>query len=69
MAEKMGVTRLAVLDTKKLKESYKLFKQLMPLVKPHYAVKCNNHPDILKTLYACGCGFDCASPNEVRQAL
>ncbi len=36
---------------------------------PHYAVKANNDPHLLRWLQAAGAQFDCASPPEMRQAL
>lgn len=36
---------------------------------PHYAVKSNNDPEILRWLHEAKVRFDCASPNEIRQAL
>ena len=41
--------------------------QLMPRVKPHYAVKCNPIQPILGLVFtaALGIGFDCASAKEL----
>jgi ornithine decarboxylase len=38
---------------------------LLPRVKPFYAVKCN-HPALLQILSNLGCGFDCASTGEIK---
>jgi len=38
-------------------------------VKPHYAVKCNPDPQVLRLLAALGTGFDCASKAEMEQVL
>jgi ornithine decarboxylase len=38
-------------------------------VKPHYAVKCNPDPEVLRLLSALGTGFDCASKAEIEQVL
>ena len=38
-------------------------------VKPHYAVKCNPDPYVLKLLSALGTGFDCASKAEIETVL
>ena len=35
------------------------------MIRPHYAVKCNNLPPVLEELYRGGCGFDCASLQEI----
>ena len=37
-------------------------------MKPHYAVKANNDPTLLRWLRDAGSAFDCASPMEMRQA-
>lgn len=41
----------------------------MPRVEPHYAIKCNTDPMLLKLLAYLGAGFDCASKNEIQQVL
>ncbi|KAI3410479.1 hypothetical protein GPALN_004580 [Globodera pallida] len=43
--------------------------ELLPNVKPFYAVKCNNDPFLLRTLATLGVGFDCASLSELKLAL
>ena len=40
-----------------------------PNIKPFYAIKCNPDPLIIKVLHRLGCGFDCASKNEISKAL
>jgi ornithine decarboxylase len=46
-----------------------LWRRYLPYVTPHYAVKSNNDPEILRWLHEAKVRFDCASPNEIRQAL
>ena len=41
----------------------------MPRVEPHYAIKCNTDPMLLKLLAFLGAGFDCASKNEIQKVL
>ncbi|KAG7204474.1 hypothetical protein KM043_004906 [Ampulex compressa] len=41
----------------------------MPRVVPHYAVKCNPDPTVIKVLAALNAGFDCASEHEIRQVM
>ena len=41
------------------------FKAAMPRVHPHYAVKANPHPDVLRTLIAEGVSFEIASIAEL----
>jgi len=45
------------------------WRELMPRVKPFYAIKCNNDAAICQMLASAGCGFDCASQAEIQQAL
>ncbi|EFC41545.1 ornithine decarboxylase [Naegleria gruberi] len=37
-----------------------------PRINPYYAVKCNPNESIIKVMYMMGCGFDCASLNEIK---
>jgi ornithine decarboxylase len=41
----------------------------LPGVSPHYAVKANNDPQLLRWLKAAGVQFDCASVREMREVL
>ncbi|KAG6816668.1 hypothetical protein H0H87_004028 [Tephrocybe sp. NHM501043] len=41
----------------------------MPEIQPHYAVKCNPDPYVIRLLAALGVGFDCASNGEISQVL
>ena len=45
------------------------WKKNLGRVKPHYAVKCNPDPTVLRLLAEMGVGFDCASKNEIEQVL
>lgn len=45
------------------------WKTHLKRVKPHYAVKCNPDPQVLRLLAALGTGFDCASKAEIDQVL
>lgn len=45
------------------------WKQHLKRVTPHYAVKCNPDPQVLRLLAALGSGFDCASKTEIEQVL
>ncbi|KTD61450.1 bifunctional aspartate kinase/diaminopimelate decarboxylase [Legionella spiritensis] len=42
---------------------------LKSIDKPFYAVKANPHPDILRTFYEAGLGFECVSINELQSVL
>ncbi len=45
------------------------WKKHLPRVTPHYAVKCNPDPTVIRLLAALGTGFDCASKTEIEQVL
>ena len=53
----------------KLLRQVDLWRTYLPHVTPHYAVKSNNNPRLLRWLREAGASFDCASPAEIRQAL
>ena len=48
---------------------YDRWVHYLPNVQPFYAVKCNPDLLIMKVLHRLGCGFDCASKNEINKAL
>ncbi|KAF2896621.1 hypothetical protein ILUMI_09564 [Ignelater luminosus] len=58
-----------ICDVNDIIQKYRMWKSVMPRVKPHYAVKCNDHPTVLKVLAALGLGFDCASKAEIDKIL
>lgn len=41
----------------------------LPNVQPHYAVKCNSEPQVLKLLAGLDVSFDCASKHEISEVL
>ena len=50
-------------------QRYALWTERLAHVKPHYAIKANNDPMILKVYAHLGTGFDCASKGELEQML
>jgi len=54
-----------VIDTEIVRTKARRFKAAMPRVRPHYAVKANPHPDVLKALIEEGAGFEIASIAEL----
>lgn len=48
---------------------FKKWEYYLPRITPFYAVKCNNDELILKLLSHLGCGFDCASKNEIGKVI
>ncbi|GAM88822.1 hypothetical protein ANO11243_068560 [Dothideomycetidae sp. 11243] len=45
------------------------WKKNLKRVQPHYAVKCNPDPQVIRLLAGLGTGFDCASKAEIEQVL
>lgn len=56
---------LLLVDSAVLREKVRRFKAALPRVQPHYAVKCNPDPAVLRILREAGCGFEIASPAEL----
>lgn len=54
-----------ILDTGIIRAKTRRFKAAMPRVQPHYAVKANPDPRVLRTLREEGCGFEIASIAEL----
>ncbi|XP_072037485.1 ornithine decarboxylase-like isoform X2 [Amphiura filiformis] len=48
---------------------HKKWKELLPRVRPFYAVKCRPYTPILKVMNALDIGFDCASKPEIESVL
>jgi diaminopimelate decarboxylase len=58
-----------IVDLGELVNSYTKWIQLLPDVKPYYAVKCNPNPVLLDALASLGANFDCASENEIKSII
>lgn len=58
-------TTFYIVDLNKIEERFRLWKQHLPDISPFYAVKCNPDPMIIRILSKLGCGFDCASKEEI----
>ena len=54
-----------LVDPKLVRAKARRFKAAMPRVHPHYAVKANPHPTVLKTLIQEGVSFEIASITEL----
>jgi ornithine decarboxylase len=52
-----------------LKERIGIWKQLLPDIKPYYAIKCNPNPVVMGTMLEHDFGFDAASRDEIKMAL
>jgi len=58
-----------IIDLSKIIDAYKNWIELLPYIKPFYAVKCNSNNIILETLDLLGCNFDCASESELKKII
>jgi len=58
-----------LIDLEHICRKWNEWRDLMPRVEPHYAVKCNPHPMFLRTLRSLGARFDCASKEEIEACL
>ncbi|CAI2353582.1 unnamed protein product [Caenorhabditis sp. 36 PRJEB53466] len=54
-----------LVDLDKITERFNLWKRELPMIEPFYAVKCNTDPVLVRILASLGCGFDCASKEEI----
>jgi ornithine decarboxylase len=57
-------TPIFVIDHEKIRENYRIFRELFPNIQIYYAVKANSNPEIVRTLFQLGCSFDVASMPE-----
>jgi ornithine decarboxylase len=58
-----------IVDIGKVIKQVQKWNDLLPCVKPHYAVKCNPNTLILKILASLDVNFDCASKNEIASVV
>lgn len=58
-----------VVDLGKITAQYLRWQKELPMVAPHYAVKCNPDPVVVKHLKNLGASFDCASEAEIALVL
>jgi len=58
-----------VADVGEVYRQHLRWKKNLGRVTPHFAVKCNPDPAVLRLLAALGTGFDCASKTEIEQVL
>src|SRR5687768_18389129 len=54
-----------LVDTDIIRNKARRFKAAMPQVQPHYAVKANPDPRVLRTMIEEGVGFEIASISEL----
>ena len=58
-----------VVNLTKIKNAYDLWNNYLPEIDVYYAMKCNPNKTILKEIHALGIKFDCASKQEINDAL
>jgi len=58
-----------IIDLGEIINSYTNWMNLLPNVKPFYAVKCNPNHVILEALASLGVNFDCASETEMKTVI
>lgn len=56
-------------DIQGVLNAFERWQKAMPSVRPCFAIKCNPEPHFVKLLGDLGCGFDCASINEIKEVL
>ena len=54
-----------IIDLKKVLDEYKAMRKELPRVRPHYAIKCNSDPTLLRFFSNLDVGYDCASYGEL----
>ncbi|KAJ4460571.1 putative Ornithine decarboxylase [Paratrimastix pyriformis] len=69
LAQRPLRSSFAVCNLSTVVKRFQYWKEEMPIVHPHYAIKSNPDPLILRTLALLGAGFDCASPGEIADVL
>lgn len=60
---------VSVVDLGNVINQIDLWRKYLPNVRPHYAVKCCPDKQIIKQLLEGGCGFDCATMQEINTVL
>lgn len=58
-----------IFDIQAVENAVARWKKAMPHVRPCFAVKCNPEPHLVKLLGDLGCGFDCATINEIKEVV
>lgn len=69
MKNKTSNNAFYIVNLSEIIRLYNLWTSKLPRVKPFYAIKSNSDPMIAKILADMGCGFDCASKEEIKQVL
>jgi len=62
-------TPFMVLRAAQVRDNLRRLREALPGVEIFYAVKANNHRDIIRTLAAEGCSFDISSVQELKEVI
>jgi ornithine decarboxylase len=57
---------IILIDHQVIRDNFERFRKALPRIDPYYAVKANPEPEIIRTLYKLGAGFDIASSAEYK---
>jgi ornithine decarboxylase len=69
LEKKKGEQSFILVDLGDIIRQYYKWKKNLPRITPYYAIKCNPCPIIIELLNKLGCCFDCASQQEILQAI
>ena len=58
-----------IIDLSKIKEAYDIWNKYLPEIDVYYAMKCNPSKCVLKEISRLGIKYDCASKQEIEDAL
>jgi ornithine decarboxylase len=58
-----------IADMNRPRESLSMWQEQLPGIKLFYAMKCCDEPNLLRFIANSGCGFDCASKDEISRIL
>jgi len=64
-----GDESFVIVDLGDIIRQYNKWEELLPRIKPYYAIKCNPSPIIIELLNKLGCNFDTASRNEILKVI
>jgi ornithine decarboxylase len=68
-AAELAHSPAALIDLAVVQAKYEALRAALPAAHVLYAVKANPHPGLVKLLAGLGCGFDVASPGELKRCL
>lgn len=69
LEKKKGDQSFFIVDLGDIIRQFSKWQKNLPRIKPYYAIKCNPCPIIIELLNKLGCGFDCASQQEILKTI